>query len=91
MLLRHALVALLLLSVFAQKEQHKVTSLPGYIDFTNLFDMYSGLLPLKQDPLMNMHYVFVSSMGKGANDPLVLWLNGGPGCSSLLGTFWWDV
>lgn len=63
-----------------------MTSLPGYVDFTGKFEMFSGLLPLKADPLINMHYVFVTSMSNtSANDPVVVWLNGGPGCSSLLG------
>lgn len=85
-MLKLAVVALLLVSLQAQKDQDKVTSLPGYIDFSGLFEMYSGLLPLKSDPVMNMHYVFVTSMSKDkATDPIVLWLNGGPGCSSLLG------
>jgi carboxypeptidase C (cathepsin A) len=48
-------------------------------------DWYSGYLDAS--PTKHLHYVFVSSLTDPINDPVVLWFNGGPGCSSLLALF----
>ena len=58
-----------------------VTSLPG-LSPNPPFAHDSGYLPVGSK---QMHYWFAESQGSPTNDPLVLWLNGGPGCSSMEG------
>lgn len=77
---------LLLAAVMAAPAEEEVTALKGYYDFSAEFKMYSGYLTLQETPLINIHYVFLTSKNQPATDDVVLWLNGGPGCSSLLGT-----
>lgn len=43
---------------------------------------YSGYLNFTMG---KYHYVFFDSLRDPAGDPVILWLNGGPGCSSLIG------
>uniref|UniRef100_A0A8D3BVA3 Carboxypeptidase n=1 Tax=Scophthalmus maximus TaxID=52904 RepID=A0A8D3BVA3_SCOMX len=60
----------------------EVTFLPGLVKQPN-FKQYSGYLSVAGGK--HLHYWFVESQKDPSSDPVVLWLNGGPGCSSLDG------
>lgn len=57
----------------------QVTSLPGWTG-PLLSPMWSGYVDLPGGK--HLHYMFIESMNAPATDPVLLWLNGGPGCSS---------
>jgi carboxypeptidase C (cathepsin A) len=48
-------------------------------------DTYSGYLNVSETKAL--HYIFTESQNDPATDPVLIWYNGGPGCSSLLGFF----
>ena len=79
---------LLVLALFAATTraapaEDEVTSLPGW-DGAFPSKQYSGYLDLPGTG-KHMHYWAVLSEGDPSTDPVALWLNGGPGCSSVDG------
>jgi hypothetical protein len=63
----------------------EITSLPGW-EGALPSKQYSGYLTVPgTQGLKHYHYWFVTSEGDPKTDPVALWLNGGPGSSSLIG------
>lgn len=48
------------------------------------FGLYSGYVPLAGTK-KKLHYMAALSRRNPATDPVILWFNGGPGCSSMYG------
>ncbi|KAL8139060.1 hypothetical protein V2J09_005061 [Rumex salicifolius] len=82
LLLKTSLICVLLSLAESASQSALVRNLPG---FAGSFPSkhYSGYVKL--DGGKNLFYYFVQSERSPANDPVVLWLNGGPGCSSFDG------
>ncbi|PQQ06278.1 serine carboxypeptidase-like 45 [Prunus yedoensis var. nudiflora] len=60
---------------------HNITRLPGQPHVG--FQHFSGYITVDDQKHKALFYYFVEAEINPASKPLVLWLNGGPGCSSL--------
>ncbi|KQJ90882.1 putative serine carboxypeptidase-like 23 [Brachypodium distachyon] len=66
----------------SMKAADKITALPGQPKGVD-FDQYSGYVTVDEENGRALFYYLVESPSGASEKPLVLWLNGGPGCSSL--------
>ncbi|PWA62163.1 peptidase S10, serine carboxypeptidase, Alpha/Beta hydrolase fold protein [Artemisia annua] len=66
------------------KDADKISELPGQPDGTD-FDQYSGYVTVDPDHGKALFYYLTESPINSSTNPLLLWLNGGPGCSSMAG------
>ncbi|CAL4939705.1 unnamed protein product [Urochloa decumbens] len=64
------------------QEQDKIVSMPGQTWVVE-FDQYAGYVTVDAKAGRALFYYFVEASQDPLDKPLVLWLNGGPGCSSF--------
>ncbi|KAK6145897.1 hypothetical protein DH2020_019766 [Rehmannia glutinosa] len=76
---------LLLMFIFqSAASQSIVKTLPGY--YGNLpFKLETGYVSVGKNEEIELFYYFIESERNPNEDPLVLWITGGPGCSGLCG------
>lgn len=68
----------------AAPESHLISEVPGFSGSLPS-KHYSGYITVDEEHGRNLFYYLVISEGNPAVDPVVLWINGGPGCSSFDG------
>ncbi|KAM4623062.1 lysosomal protective protein-like [Discoglossus pictus] len=76
------IVPFLFLGSLAAPSEDEIKHLPG-LPSQPSFRHYSGYLNVTGGK--HLHYWFVESQNDPSSSPVILWLNGGPGCSSLDG------
>ncbi|XP_058114006.1 serine carboxypeptidase II-2-like isoform X2 [Magnolia sinica] len=68
---------------WAPQEDDKVDTLPGQESFNVSFAHYSGYVTVDPFSGRALFYWFFEAVEDPSSKPLVLWLQGGPGCSSI--------
>ena len=63
----------------------KIGALPGYNG--PAYSQYAGYINIDTNNNQNVFYWLIESPNNPTTKPLVVWFNGGPGCSSMIGLF----
>ncbi|KAM3293070.1 hypothetical protein ACQJBY_036571 [Aegilops geniculata] len=65
-----------------QRKRDKIIAMPGQMEEAE-FTQYAGYVTVDANAGRALFYYFAEAPQDPSNKPLVLWMNGGPGCSSF--------
>ncbi|KAF4035508.1 Serine carboxypeptidase [Phytophthora infestans] len=82
-----ALLGAMLFASPVAYDAHRVGDLPGLKQTDVPFSHFAGQLHLSTPTEEKLFYWYAQSRRSPESDPIVLWLNGGPGCASSEGFF----
>ncbi|CAK79614.1 unnamed protein product (macronuclear) [Paramecium tetraurelia] len=70
-----------------EKDEVDMVKLNALFETNYQGQLYSGYLSAKDDGSVEFHYLFYPAIDSSSEKPLILWLLGGPGCSSMIAAF----
>lgn len=76
---------LFFVSIRAAPAADLITNLPGQPKVN--FKQYSGYVDVNASPARSLFYWFIEHESNPKGAPIIVWLQGGPGCSSMMGLF----
>ena len=77
------IVTPLLPSKYAEAQKNSRVTLDGY----SKTEIYSGFFTVDESTGSNTYFLYTTPVSGREDAPVLLWLNGGPGASSLLGFY----
>ena len=83
---RATMLAILTGTFGATTPPHRITELPGW-EAPLTTEHWSGFVEVDKASGTHLFYVLAMSAHSPSTDPIVWWMNGGPGASSLAGMF----
>ena len=80
-----ATIAMALMAMSVRSESILLKGSPPGMDEDQCFKSYGGYLPVGNSKFL--YHMYMEATSEPETKPVVLWLNGGPGCSSFGGLY----